>query len=475
MNIMQSGIARLRAFSGSSAVPIGLAALFFILQVRHLPWAAMPGTDEGVYAQIGRLMASGSLPHRDFAFYHMPLLPFLAGIGERMVTITGVRILFLFLNSFAVVPLYFSLLHVSKNKVAATAAVFFYLTYHEMVHHDFRFLAIRQLANDVLIAYLFLGTVGRRWKSSATLQALCGCASGLLFVPAIANIGFVSLSLVWMAPSSKRKSEFVRYCMIGVCAVLPAILWLALVPNAYQQVVIDQLRRSSESKLLRIHNLPDLSMDFRFYVVATVGLACGLFPRVTRALALGMFGVLLSSLLLSSNFYPHYLSIAGPAFAYGIFCGTVSIHALSRGLRRFATPAVAVLIGVLAASHSSLVLPSLLAEWNGNRPVEYAELVRSLNGGGRVLAMQPIYAVSARVDMVDGLLQAYTRPPVGWRTFSESEYEAMAETACSILLDGSLRQALPSGLAERWVARFEKVVENSWATVLRTSNPSCPA
>ncbi len=475
MTPLQTGVARLRAFSGSPAVPIALAAVFFILQARHLPWAAMPGTDEGVYAQIGRLMVSGSVPHRDFAFYHMPLLPLLAGIGERITTITGVRMAFLFLNAFAVVPLYYAMLSVWKDRFAAAVAVFFYLTYHEMVHHDFRFLAIRQLANDLLIAYVFLGTVGRGWKRSATLQAACGCASGLLFLPAIVNVAFASVSLAWMVPAARRKDEFVRYVAIGACALVPAILWLALVPNAFQQVVLDQLHRSNESKLLRVEHLPDLSMDFRFYVVATAGLACGLFRRPLRPLAAGMLGVVSASLLLSSNFYPHYLSVAGPAFAYGIFCAAVLARELSRVLRRLATPVFLLLVGAFVASHSSLVLPSLLSEWNGNKPDEYAEIVRSLRGGGKVLAMQPVYAVSARVDMVDELLPAYTRPPVGWRRFSQSEYEAMAATACSILLDGSLRDALPAGLAEQWLVRYAKVVENSWATVLRTSNPSCPA
>lgn len=467
--------ANAKKFLTGAAVPLSLACVFFALQARFLPWAAMPDTDEGVYAQVGRLVAGGYLPHRDFAFYHMPLLPLLAGWGEAVFSLTAVRLAFLFLNAFAVVPMYFAFSRIKNDRFAAAVAVFAYLTYHEMVHHDFRFLAIRQLANDVFIAYVFLGTVGRTWKTSFLGQALLATASALLFLPSLANVGLASVALAWRAPSKRSRSEYGRYAVIGSIAVLAALAWLFLVPNAYQQVVLDQLHRPGEAKLQRLWQLRGFTKDYWFYAVTTGCLFAGLSHRSLRPFAAAMLGVVAASLFLSSNFYPHYLSVAGPAFAFGAFCGAALLRELLSHFGRGGLAIGAISTTLALAAHAGVVLPSLWAEWMGNHPREYADVVDALREtGGPVLAMQPIYAVQARVRMVDGLLPAYTRPPVGWPSFGADEYERMAAESCSILLDGSLKGALPGGVADAWLARYPKVLDNSWATVLRVPNPSCP-
>lgn len=458
------------------AIPLGFAVVFFFLQARYLHIAAMPGTDEGVYAQVGRLMMQGFVPHGDFAFFHMPLLPLFAGVfGEVLRGVYGARLLFLFLNSFAVIPMYFVFMRITRDRVAAATAVFFYLTYHEMVHHDFRFLAIRQLANDLLIAYAFFGTVARKWRYSFAAQTACAIASGLLFLPSLLAIGVLSPALAFSGQDGVPwRGEIRRYAIIGLAAVGATVCYL-LLPNAFQQIVLDQFGRSDESKMLRIGNLPDLDKDVLFYAMSTAFLVLGAaFHRPARPLALSMLGIVAIALLLSSNFYPHYLSAAGPAFAFGIFCGVVLAGRAFASLGQWRPLGVAVVVGLAVATHASIVLPSLLGEWIGNRPHEYGEITRELRrAGGPVLAMEPIYAVSARVDMVNDLLPAYTRPPVGRRSFSDEEFEAMASKACSILLDGSLRGVVPGHIVERWTSRYERVVDNSWATVLLTHNASC--
>jgi hypothetical protein len=144
------------------ALAAAISLAFFFLQARHLHEAAMPATDEGVYAEAGRMMWGGLVPHTDFGFWHMPLMPLLIGLGLKMLPgIYAVRMVFLFAHCFAVVPLALFLRRISPGIVAPIVAVFFYLSFHELVHHDFRFLAIRQLANDLLILFLFFGSSGR--------------------------------------------------------------------------------------------------------------------------------------------------------------------------------------------------------------------------------------------------------------------------------------------------------------------------
>lgn len=461
------------------AIPLFFAIVFFYLQARYLHEAAMPDTDEGVYAQVGRLMLQGLIPHLDFAFFHMPLLPLFAGVGGKVFHgIHGVRLLFLLLNSFAVIPLYLTFLHVARDRFAAAVGVFFYLTYHEMVHHDFRFLAIRQLGNDLFIAYVFLGTVVRKWRHAFWLQTACAAASALLFLPSLFNLGFVSLALTWRRPDGVSwKSETIRYATVGLVAFAFALAYLAAVPGAFRQIVLDQMGRSDESKMLRISHLPDLDKEILFYALSTACLvAAASFRSAFRPLSLAMLGVVATALLLSSNFYPHYLSIAGPAFAFGVFFGVVLLDSWFGVLGAWRRTAVVTVVALAVSAHACTVLPSLLNEWTGNRHPEYAQITAALrDAGSPVLAMQPVYAVSAGVDMVDALLPSYIRPPVAVPPYSEADFERMAAEACSILLDGSLRGIVPGGVIDGWSARYEHVVDNSWATVLRTRNPLCPA
>jgi hypothetical protein len=145
---------------------------FFYAQFLNLHNAEAAFTDEGVYAQAGSLIMDGLIPHRDFPLWHMPLLPWFIGITLKL---TGemyyVRTLFLFLNCLAVFPLYLTFREIRKNIYAALFAVLFYLTFHEMVHHDFRFVAIRQLANDLWIVFFYLGVVHKQWKYTPIIQS----------------------------------------------------------------------------------------------------------------------------------------------------------------------------------------------------------------------------------------------------------------------------------------------------------------
>ena len=142
-----------------------IVLFFFLLQVRYLHLATNSITDEGVYAQAGRMMWSGLMPHRDFPLWHMPLLPFLIGLGLKIFgSMYVLRVLFLLVNCLMAIPLFVTLKHLNKNTACAIFAILFYLTFHEMVHHDFRLLAIRQVSNAIFILYFYVGIVQRKWK-----------------------------------------------------------------------------------------------------------------------------------------------------------------------------------------------------------------------------------------------------------------------------------------------------------------------
>jgi len=457
------------------ALAVALAFGFFFLQAMHLHEAAMPDTDEGVYAVTGIMMWSGLVPHVDFGFWHMPLLPLLIGLGLKILPgLFGVRLVFLFINCFVAVPLALFLRRISPGIAAPIIAVFFYLSFHEMVHHDFRFLAIRQLANDFLILFLFVGSVGRSWRYSYVLQILLACASALLFLPTLPNLLMASMLLIWMRDKAVRKQEIVRYAWILGSAIGIALLYLLTIPNALQQIVLDQLGRSSESKFLRIQALLTLDKDVLFYGVSTLSLAVALYFRHLRPLALVMLGIILVALLLSSNFYPHYLSIAGPAFAAGIFCLVILMQRCVGRLGRWSALGIAMPISLLCTMHTSIVMPSLLGEWLYNRQTPYHELVKAVRqAGGPVLTHQPIYAVNAGVPIIHAFSDAYMRPPVSRPRYTEKQLLAMENDACSILIEGWMRGAVSDSTLQRWLTQYYHAVENNWGMVLYTHHSNC--
>jgi hypothetical protein len=124
-------------------VVIAMVVATFMLQVWHLKSALLPATDEGVYALIGKLMLKGYVPHSDFPMWHMPLLPLLSGIGLWLTgSMYPLRIAYLAVNCLVAIPLFSSLKRATSSPLAAMTAIAFYLTFHEMIDHDFRLLAL---------------------------------------------------------------------------------------------------------------------------------------------------------------------------------------------------------------------------------------------------------------------------------------------------------------------------------------------
>jgi hypothetical protein len=461
------------------ALATAISLAFFFLQARYLHEAAIPATDEGVYAEAGRMMWSGLVPHTDFGFWHMPLLPLLIGLGLKVLPgIYAVRLVFLFGHCFAAVPLALFLRRMSPTVVAPIVAAFFYLSFHEMVHHDFRFIAIRQAANDLFILFIYFGSCGRKWQLSYAAQVVLASASALLFLPSLPNFFLASMLLIWRRESGTLRHELVRYAWIVGVAVGVALLYLLAMPHAFQQIVLDQMERPSESRLLRVPALLTevlLEKDIPFCGMSVISLIVALSFRALRPLAIAMLGIILMALFLSSNFYPHYLSIAGPAFATGIFCLVVLVQRAAETLGRWSVLGVAIPISLLCTVHVSLVMHSLLGEWLLNRQPSYRVLVEAIaNARGPVLTHLPIYAVDAGVPVVHEFSDAYMRPPVWKARYTEEQLLAMENQASSILIEGWMRGAVSESTIERWLAQYPHAAENEWGIVLYTRRAQRP-
>jgi hypothetical protein len=301
-----------------------MAAGMFYLQARHLGVAVAVETDEGVYALAGRMLFSGHIPHRDFPLFHMPLLPFLLGAGLRIFgTMYPARLIYLSLNCLAAILLYVVLrcLPAMRSKLASLVGVIFYFAYHEMLFHDFRFVAIRQLVNVLFICFLLLGLSQVSSKIRFTLQAVIAVLLAMLFLPALMNVLFASLALVFAKiRHTERLQAFKAYALMGLIVAAILALYFLAVPNSFQQVVLDQMQRSGGDRFQRVLWIRTLHFDIFFYTVSVISLSSAvLFMKRIRSFSAMALGIIISNTLLSSAFFPHYLVIAGPAFAIGFF------------------------------------------------------------------------------------------------------------------------------------------------------------
>lgn len=463
----------------SNLLPLIISFFFFFLQVRFLRLAAFPDSDEGVYAEAGRFIAHGFVPHRDFPLFHMPLLPILIGIGLKLLSgMYQLRVIFLLLNCLAAVPLYITLRRIQDNAGAALLAILFYLTYHDMVHHDFRFLAIRQLANDLFICFFYLGVVQKNWKYTPLFQSSLSIGSVFLFLPAAFNLLFVSLAIILSESNGKvRISLLKHYVYIALITILTLLMYFILIPNSFSQIVVDQLNRGSMGWLERLGQIVHsrfYQYDRFFYAFSFIFLILSVFMnRQLRFYSLAMIGIVLVALFLPSYFFAHYLSAAGPAFAFGIFAFGILIFGLLRCFDVFGLIVVYSSYILLFSIQLSIVSSSLLDEWLGNKDSDYAEIISVLSRSSEpLITVKPIFAVEAHKELLPELADAYMRSPIG-RSFTAQEYHDFAERACTIFLDSDAAEQLPNDIIERWSAEYSAIYENKWGKILVTRKQHC--
>lgn len=457
-------------------VAVLLAFLFFLLQSRLLSLAALPETDEGVYAEAGKLIAGGLIPHRDFPFWHMPLLPALIGGWLRVVgNLHLLRLIFLALNCFSVLPLFSVFRKMSASRWAPIPAVILYLSFHEMVHHDFRFLAIRQLANVFFILFLYFRVVRPDARWSFGIQMGLAVLSALLFLPALINIAVLSFALDFSDRDRAMRKVYARRtaCLLLIALVTVALYFL-MIPHAFQQVILEQITRPGSRSVFRVVEIFRAQKDSFFYVLSISGLLGGIaFLRPLRPFSIAMLAVIAIALFSSSNYYPHYLSIAGPAFAFGILALVLLLREIGRDVTMPQSVPIAA-SALLIALHFGVVLPSLLREWNGNRHPDYITFIDRLRSlPGPLLSAQPIHAVLARKDLVSGLWDVALRSPLPSKHRSAAEWDSLYKQACTVLLEGRLEGALSKDIVDRWKKESVRVEKTAWGTLLLTDHSQC--
>lgn len=448
---------------------------FFLLQARYLHLAVRPITDEGVYAEAGRMMFQRLMPHKDFPLWHMPLLSFLMGGGLKVFgNMYSLRILYLLLNYLAVIPLYLTFKKISRDTAPAILAILFYLMFHEMVHHDFRFIAIRQFANVLFILFFYLSVCHKDWKRLWAAQGILTVASAFLFLPAFCNLVLLMGALTCMEKPPHVWRVLERYSKIILATSILILLYFFLVPQSVDQVIFTQMMRNPISWAMRTKLLFAGKFDSFFYILSIVSLtisACVF--RHTRWLALCMLGIFAINVYLPSGYYPHYTSIAGPALAFGmLMCGMLLAKFYKYIVPGSSTVFFTTLI-LLFCYQFSLVYQSLAAEWLDNRQPEYFFFISKLKESpGPILCLEPIYAVDAQQTLLHAPMKEYLRSPENTHV-SSSQWSAMTLEACTIVMESKLKQRVPLSVQQEWMATFDTSFSNKWGTILLIRSPHC--
>ncbi|TSC60730.1 MAG: hypothetical protein Greene041662_103 [Candidatus Peregrinibacteria bacterium Greene0416_62] len=451
-----------------------LCAGIFLLQVLHLEKAAFPVTDEGSHAEVGRMIFEGMAPYRDFYYPHPPLLPLLIGGGLKIFgSMYPLRLLYLFFNVASAIPLFLILRRLTGDRFGAVIGVVMYLTYSEMIHHDFRFLALRQLSNVFVIAFGALGILLKQNKYRSIAETVLASLTAFLLFPAVVNIALVSLVVISRGKSKQEcMAQFRHYAIVGSITLSVLLLFFALVPGSIDQTFLEHLGLSAMPRWGRIQwVIQSDPVDLFFYGITTTSLllsAALLRGRRWLSLcALSMIG----AIFLPEEFWPHYFVTAAFAFAVG----AALLPTLLQKLLRSRTTAIPWAITLLIlALHLQSTLPSLLAEWNGNRGGDYAQIVSQLEKFPEPVLtfMEPIYAIDAGKKLVQHKYRATRFTTTLHYEIPAEEYEKLGSLACTIFLTGWDQSFVPTDVQEHWRKTYEVV--NADPFIALTHSDLCP-
>lgn len=355
-----------------------LAALFFALQLQYLHIVACPYTDEGIHSLVGRLILDGKKLYQDFTYGHPPGLPLFIGIHlELFDAIYPARVVYLFLNCFCIIPLYFVVARITGSRWAGIVGACFYISYHEMMHHDGRFLALRQLSNVLLIAYLCVGVLAPRgWKGffGQTVLALLNLFT--LFLSG-ATILVSSLALIFTSyETGQRLAAFKRYLLMGLICLGALTAFFVFVPGSFENTVTEHFVRPRVGWHHRWHAMfRPKSRDFFLFCISICSLlVSSLFLRRMRAFSLASLFMIVF-VYFPREFFYHYFVIAAPALAFGAAAFFVVMQAL---LQRVWVGAPYVLAAAAVAGQMYMSTPGLFKEWRNHKSRDYYEFIEIL-------------------------------------------------------------------------------------------------
>ncbi len=456
-----------------------LAAFTFLLQVLFLKQANGIGSDEGVHVLSGLWMLEGFRPYSNFYYSHPPLVALTSAWGVKIFgSMYAVRVLFLLLNCISVLPLYAILSRITKSKFAAVVAIAFYLSYPLLVHHDWRFVALREVVTLFLILFVWAGFVIPKSAWSLPLQLMAAIGSAFTFLPSSLSLLVLSLAMIVSENSStkRRNAFFDRYAVLGMLTGLVLLTFFILVPQSFHHTFLEHFYRInfSISRTTRMLTLFSFSSDLIVHILACCGLLMGaLQKKPVRGFAVASL-VMIGAVFLPKEFHPHYFAAGAIGFAIGIAIFVATLENFSRLAEK---KIMRLSIGTVLALHLMIALPVLLTEWIGNRDARYQQSIQILR-----TVPEPVLTLFDPIPVIEAKRNFVHRYYLSdFRTFggivrvklTATQYQDLAEEACSIVLTERDRFYIPLSIQEQWMRDFQVLQLPGDITLLLTKNEGC--
>jgi len=421
------------------------------------------------------MIFEGYLPYRDFYYSHPPLLPLFIGLGLKLSGGMFLpRLIYLFLNVFSVVPLFMVIRRISGTYLGALVAIVFYLTWYQMIDHDFRFIETRQFANIFFIAFLYFALVRPDSRWSSVYQTIFSIASVFTIFPIAASLLFISLAIIFSAPSAaERRRLFRHFLTIGIiCTTAVLLLWITLPHSLELTLLVHTYVSAGSSQMDRIRYLVSNQPDTILYTLSIVSLLWGALriPHM-RVYCLAGLGMILL-ILVPPEFFPHHFVTAGVAFAMGLAAFATALLQLFRS--RYLLLAYLVIAGMTTA-HLTRTLPLLLPSWQSADAGYYASIQKLAGLPGPMLTfMDQMWAIDAKKEIVQHYYRAGMRYfPIFGNPVPNDLFAHLPERACTIVLSGWDQEFVPSQILHSWLDRYRRLDISPHLLVLATDHPFC--
>ena len=341
---------------------------------------------------------------------------------------------------------------------------------------DFRYFALRQTANILVIAYLgVVQFLKPRLYRAILLASFSGCIA-LIFLPAAVCVGVLSIALLAESRAKDERRRLFRDFAIAAAITAVALGLWAMIPGSLEQAVWAHVERPGETRLGRIIKMMHSREDQFLYGVGFLGLLLeSVLPIAkSRPLALALLVMFFVNVLVPTNYISYYNSGAGIAFAAGAFFLVIRIRTYLEEVWWGRRAAALVIIGLIFIQ-GSVSFPALLKEWTDYQRPDFhavAALVRRLPEP--LLTLPAILGAEANRQLVRELTHYYIYPPpTPLPPPGDPLFESAASKACTIVLTPYLSRKISAALKDRWLSGYEVVQRGPWGPILLTHNPHC--
>lgn len=444
-----------------------IAIILFLLSILRLNGSFIPSCDEGLFASAGVLISKGYIPYLDFPLPHFPMLAILIGIPLKITgSMYWVHILYLLSYFLSSIFLYQIFQRLHQNQWAGIIAILLYLTCSGSVLDITRCISMRTVGSIFLIGFISVGLMTKESMAKNIVFFCIATISVLTFEPTGLVLAGVSCLLILRTKKEERipiiEKHLVMYLSLSV-----VIGGLLLHPDIYAAIIESWHDRIRLTLAYRIHLLTKDSNIF-FFCVAIAGLFWEILRGKTcRMEAVGAIGLIILSVWLPPSFYPHYISAALPAFAFGVFLLLSHIWQFHIGYIK--APFIGILLSVsIITMHGLSAWPSLYRLWFKYEEIngivdtkEFSEVIDVLKRSPEpLLTLSPIYAAESGMTITKKPMHIFFRMPT-YTPLTPDEFQQLDAEACTIFLHESLRKKLSTKTIERYFHDYEIVWQSS--------------